>query len=58
MRTDKLRLSMVLLMVGTLCACGANAPGTISPEETEATAREAYVYGFPMVMTTRLSTTT
>ena len=43
-------LFVVTLMVGALCACSANAPFAVTPEEAEATAREAYVYGFPMVM--------
>jgi len=33
-----------------LCACGATGPDAVSPEEAEVTAREAYVWGFPMVM--------
>ena len=44
------RSTIGLLLIGVLCACGANAPATISPEDAEATAKEAYIWGFPMVM--------
>jgi len=43
-------LTVVTVMVGFLCACGAAGPDAVTPEEAETTAREAYVYGFPMVM--------
>jgi hypothetical protein len=50
MNTKTQFLAVVTLMVGALCACGANTRVAVTPEEAEATAREAYVYGFPMVM--------
>jgi hypothetical protein len=50
MSRRKTNCGVVAVMIGVLCACGANGPATITPEEAEATAREAYVYGFPMVM--------
>jgi hypothetical protein len=40
----------VSLMIGLLCACGANGPDAVTPEDAEAIAKEAYVWGFPMVM--------
>ena len=50
MRKDMQRLGAVLVMVGFLFACGPDGPVAVTPDEAEATAREAYVYGFPMVM--------
>jgi hypothetical protein len=44
------RSTIGLLLIGVLCACGAGGPDAVTPEEAEAIAREAYVYGFPMVM--------
>jgi hypothetical protein len=44
------RSTMVLLLVGVLCACGASGPDAVTPLEAEAIAREAHVWGFPMVM--------
>jgi len=39
-----------LVVFVILCACGAGGPDVVTPEEAEAIAREAYVWGFPMVM--------
>jgi len=39
-----------MIVIGVLCACAGDGPGAVTPEEAEATAKEAYVYGFPMVM--------
>ena len=50
MSRRKTNCGVVAVIIGVLCACGANGPAAITPEEAEATAREAYVYGFPMVM--------
>jgi len=50
MKMNLQAVGVTAIMLGLLCACGANAPATISPEEAEAIARESYVYGFPMVM--------
>jgi hypothetical protein len=50
MRKDMQRLGAVLVIVGFLFACGPDGPVAVTPDEAEATAREAYVYGFPMVM--------
>jgi len=36
--------------VVALLGCAPTGPAAVTPEETEAIAREAYVYGFPMVM--------
>jgi hypothetical protein len=44
------RIGVVATLLGVLCACGSNGPSAVTPEEAETTAREAYVYGFPMVM--------
>jgi hypothetical protein len=45
------RAGLTAAMMGLLCACGTSGPdAVISPEEAQATAREAYVWGFPMVM--------
>ena len=44
------RMIILTVMLGFLCACGTNGPDTVTPEEAEAIAREAYVYGYPMVM--------
>jgi hypothetical protein len=44
------RSEVVVVLIGILCACGANGPDAVTPEEAQATAREAYVWGFPMVM--------
>ncbi len=43
-------LALVLVVFVILCACGAGGPDAVTPEEAEAIAREAYVWGFPMVM--------
>ena len=48
--TSTLMGAPVSLMIGLLCACGAAGPDAVTPEEAEAIAREAYVWGFPMVM--------
>jgi hypothetical protein len=39
-----------MVMISVLCACAGGGPDVITAEEAEATAREAYVFGFPMVM--------
>jgi len=44
------RLSSLLIALGVVSACGTKAPDAVTPGEAEATAREAYVWGFPMVM--------
>jgi hypothetical protein len=41
---------ILAVMIGVLCACSARGPDAVTPEEAEAIAREAYVWGFPMVM--------
>ncbi len=38
------------VMIGALLACGPTGPAAVAPEEAQAIAKEAYVYGFPMVM--------
>ncbi len=38
------------VMIGALLACGPTGPAAVAPEEAQAFAREAYVYGYPMVM--------
>ncbi len=43
-------IAALMIVIGALCACAGEGPGAVTPEVTEATAREAYVYGFPMVM--------
>jgi hypothetical protein len=49
--TDRLHTAMFMMVViGVLCACGVNGPGAVAPDEAEAIAREAYVWGFPVVM--------
>ena len=50
MRTSGRYLGMTMVMISVLCACAGGGPDVITAEEAEATAREAYVYGFPMVM--------
>ena len=50
MSRRKTNCGVVAVIIGALCACGANGPAAVTPEEAEATAREAYIYGFPMVM--------
>ena len=50
MSRSKTNCGVVAVFIGVLCACGANGPAAVTPEEAEATAREAYIYGFPMVM--------
>jgi len=50
MKMNLQAVGVTAIMLGLLSACGANGPATISPEEAEAIAREAYIYGFPMVM--------
>jgi len=40
----------LVALLAALCACGTKAPNAFTPGEAEATAREAYVWGFPMVM--------
>ena len=50
MRIFVQRVGVAAILLGVLCACGAGGPDAVTPEEAEATAREAYVYGFPMVM--------
>ena len=43
-------LAIVAVMLSVLCACGASGPDAVTPEEAEAIARDAYVWGFPVVM--------
>jgi hypothetical protein len=50
MRSNKRDLAIVVGMIAILCACSASEPDAIAPEEAEGIAREAYVWGFPMVM--------
>jgi len=50
MATHVKRLSSLLIVLGVVCACGTKAPDAVTPGEAEATAREAYVWGFPIVM--------
>jgi hypothetical protein len=50
MMNSKRFLAIFVVMTFILCACGGNGPDRVSPAEAEATARDAYVYGFPMVM--------
>ena len=50
MATHMKGLSSLLIALGVVCACGTKAPDAVTPGEAEATAREAYVWGFPMVM--------
>jgi hypothetical protein len=50
MSRRKTNCGFVAVIIGVLCACGANGPAAITPGEAEATAREAYVWGFPIVM--------
>ena len=38
------------IAISVLCSCGANGPNAVTPDEAEATATEAYVWGFPTVM--------
>jgi hypothetical protein len=46
----RLSIATLMVVIGVLCACAGDGPGAVTPEVTEATAREAYVWGFPMVM--------
>ena len=50
MKETTLRLSIIVVLIAILCACTGSGPDAVTPEEAEAVAREAYVYGFPMVM--------
>ena len=50
MRTSGRYPGMTMVMISVLYACAGSGPDVITAEEAEATAREAYVYGFPMVM--------
>ena len=50
MKDTTSRLSIIVVSIAILCACTGSGPDAVTPEEAEATAREAYVYGFPMVM--------
>ena len=50
MKTRTGTLALVPVVFVILCACGAGGPDAVTPEESEAIAREAYVWGFPMVM--------
>ena len=43
-------IATLMVVIGVLCACAGDGPEAVTPGEAEATAREAYVYGFPMVM--------
>ena len=42
-------IGLVLILV-VITGCGAAPEETITPEEAKAIAKEAYIYGFPMVM--------
>jgi len=44
------RSEVVVVLIGVLCACVANGPDAVTPEEAQATARDAYLWGFPIVM--------
>jgi hypothetical protein len=50
MMSSRRNVPILAVMIGVLCACGARGPDAVTPEEAEAIAREAYVWGFPMVM--------
>ena len=50
MRISRRYLGMAMLMIYVLSACAGNGPTAVTPEEAETTARQAYVWGFPMVM--------
>jgi len=50
MATHVKRLSSLLIVLGVVCACGTKAPDAVTPGEAEATAREAYIWGYPIVM--------
>jgi hypothetical protein len=45
-----LRITTAALVIAAVCACGVTGPEPVTPGEAEATAREAYVWGFPLVM--------
>jgi hypothetical protein len=49
MRRDR-RVGLAVAAMGVLCACGGSDPAAVEPQEVESIAREAYVWGFPMVM--------
>lgn len=53
MKMRTLCLVVWVAVTSVLSACGAGGPAAITPEEAEATAREAYVWGFPMVMNSK-----
>jgi hypothetical protein len=49
--TSQKRYSWIcVVLIGLLGACGASGPDAVTQQEAEAIAREAYVWGFPMVM--------
>ena len=55
----KITLAVIVLLIATLSGCGktepAKAPSAgITPEQTSAIAKEAYIYGFPMVDSYRI----
>ena len=55
----KITLAVIVLLIATLSGCGktepAKAPSAgITPEQTRAIAKEAYIYGFPMVDSYRI----
>ena len=51
MRIGVPRVSLLVLAIALIISgCGAGGGGSVTPEEATAIAKEAYVYGFPMVM--------
>ena len=56
MKTEKANHALLWSVVGlmvifaTMAGCGGTADDPVTSEEAQAIAREAYVYGFPMVM--------
>lgn len=55
----KITLAVIVLLIATLSGCGKVEPAKtpnagITPEQTRAIAKEAYIYGFPMVDSYRI----
>ena len=48
MKTNALLIPMIVLMAMTFFSC--NQQEKITPEQAKEIAKEAYVYGFPMVV--------
>lgn len=56
---QKITLAVIVLLIATLSGCGKIEPAKtpsagITPEQTRAIAKEAYIYGFPMVDSYRI----